>query len=188
MMIFKNSINEHLEIIKSVYSIENEVEIFASKIIDAFKNGNKLLIMGNGGSASDSQHMATEIVVRYKKKRRGLPALALTTDTSILTAAGNDYSFKNIFSRQIEALAVKNDIVLCISTSGESENIINAIKEAKKSKCYTIGLLGNDGGSLLNMVDLPVVVKSKNTARIQECHGLIIHIVCEMIEEDFCNA
>ena len=131
-MILKNSINEHLEIVKSLYSLENEVKTLADKIINTFKGGNKLLIMGNGGSASDSQHMAAEIVVRYKKERKGLPALALTTDTSILTAAGNDYSIGEVFSRQIESLAVKNDVVLGISTSGESKNIINGVMAAKK--------------------------------------------------------
>ncbi|MDY6932979.1 MAG: D-sedoheptulose 7-phosphate isomerase [Spirochaetota bacterium] len=186
-MILNDSIYEHIEVVKGLISLENEVTKFASRLSTAFRDGHKLLIMGNGGSAAESQHFAAEIVVRYKKNRKGLPAIALTTDSSILTATGNDYSFDEIFSRQIEALAKKGDIVLGISTSGKSINVLHGMRAAKSIGCYTIGLLGNDGGSISRLSDLPIVIKSHNTPRIQECHSIIIHIVCEILDEEFVN-
>ncbi len=141
--------------------------------------------MGNGGSAADCQHIAAELVGRFKSEREGLPAIALTTDTSILTAIGNDYSFNEIFARQIEALANKGDLVIGISTSGNSENVIRGILKAKKIGCYTVGLLGKDGGKLKNLVDLAIIIPSNNTPRIQECHILIGHIACEIVDKEF---
>ena len=140
--------------------------------------------MGNGGSAADAQHIAAELVGRFKKERKAIPALALTVDTSSLTALGNDYGFDTIFERQVEALANKHDAVIGISTSGNSENIIRAVNKANSIGAFTIGLLGNDGGKLKDAVNLPIIIPSNDTARIQEVHITIGHIICEIIEED----
>ncbi|MBC8019310.1 MAG: D-sedoheptulose 7-phosphate isomerase [Verrucomicrobia bacterium] len=150
---------------------------------DAFKRGNKLLVMGNGGSAADSQHFVAEIVGRFKMERRALPAVALSTDTSILTAIGNDYGFDAVFSRQVEALAAPGDVVVGISTSGNSPNVLKALNVAKSRGCRTIGLLGKDGGSIRAACDLALVVPSDDTPRIQEGHITIIHIVCDLVEK-----
>lgn len=183
-MIFNNSIEEHISAVKSLIPLKADIERLAAAITGAFRNGNKLLIMGNGGSAADSQHLAAELVVRYKKHRRGLPAIALATDISILTAAGNDLSFEDIFSRQIESIASKGDIVLGISTSGNSPNVLKGLAKAKETGCTNSALLGNKGGKAASRVDIPVIVNSDSTPRIQECHGLIIHILCELIEKE----
>lgn len=155
----------------------------SSLISDALANGNKLLVMGNGGSAADSQHFAAEIVGRFKMERKALPAVALSTDTSILTAIGNDYGFESIFSRQVEALAAPGDIVVGLSTSGNSPNVLKALNEARQRGCRTIGLLGKDGGSIRAACDLALVVPSTDTPRIQEGHITIIHIVCDLVEK-----
>lgn len=149
---------------------------------DTFNRGHKLLVMGNGGSAADAQHFVAEMVSRFKMERKGLPAVALSTDTSILTAIGNDYGFDRVFSRQVEALAVPGDIVVGISTSGNSPNVLSALQAAKASGCRTIGLLGRDGGSIKPACDLALVVPSQDTPRVQEGHILIIHIVCDLVE------
>ncbi|MBN2401322.1 MAG: SIS domain-containing protein [Spirochaetes bacterium] len=185
MKIIDTSISEHIQIVNSLDSIKKDIETLAKKAVETLKGGRKILIMGNGGSAADSQHFAAEIAVRYKMNRRALPAIALTTDTSILTAAGNDYSFDMIFSRQIEALASADDLVVGISTSGMSKNITNGIKTARKLKCITSGLLGCEGGDIKDIVDIPVTIPSSNIARVQECHILIIHIICEFIDGEF---
>ncbi len=161
------------------------IEKAASAIGDCLKRGNKVLFFGNGGSASDSQHLAAEFVGRYEKERRGLPAIALTTDTSILTAVGNDYSFDRIFDRQIEALGNKGDVAFGISTSGNSKNVLLAMKKAKEKGLFTIGLSGKDGGQLHAAADLSIVVPSTKTARIQESHIMIGHIICERVDEIF---
>jgi D-sedoheptulose 7-phosphate isomerase len=150
---------------------------------DALNRGHKLLVMGNGGSAADSQHFVAEIVGRFKMERRALPAIALSTDTSILTAVGNDYGFDCVFSRQIEALAAPGDIVVGISTSGNSPNVLKALQEARSRGCRTIGLLGKDGGAIKAVCDLALVVPSSDTPRIQEGHATIIHIVCDLVEK-----
>lgn len=156
----------------------------ASLMVDTFRSGGKLLVMGNGGSAADSQHFVAEIVGRFKMERRGLPAIALSTDTSILTAIGNDYGFDAVFSRQVEALAMSGDILVGISTSGNSPNVKSALELAREKGCHTIGLLGKDGGSVKDLCDLALIVPSDDTPRIQEGHGLIIHIVCDLIEKE----
>jgi D-sedoheptulose 7-phosphate isomerase len=153
------------------------------RISTALTNGNKLLVMGNGGSAADSQHFVAEIVGRFKMERRALPAVALTTDTSILTAIGNDYGFESIFSRQVEALAAPGDVVIGLSTSGNSPNILKALNSARDRGCRTIGLLGKDGGSIKATCDLALVVPSMDTPRIQEGHITVIHIVCDLVEK-----
>jgi len=159
--------------------------IFLSKkIAEAFTKDNKLLLCGNGGSAADAQHIAGELVGRYKLERRGIPAIALTVDTSSLTALGNDYGFETIFERQLEALAQKNDAVIGISTSGNSENVVRALKKANALGAETIGLVGNDGGKIKEVANLSIVIPSNDTARIQEVHITIGHIICELIEED----
>lgn len=156
----------------------------AALLADTFKKGNKLLIMGNGGSAADSQHFAAEIVGRFKMERRGLPAIALSTDTSILTAVGNDYGFEAVFRRQVEALAVAGDLVIGISTSGNSPNVASALELARQQGCRTAALLGRGGGSIRGICDLALVVPSDDTPRIQEGHTLIIHIVCDLLEKE----
>jgi D-sedoheptulose 7-phosphate isomerase len=155
----------------------------AHVIVAALRRGNKVLLCGNGGSAADAQHIAAEIVGRFKAERDGLPAIALTTDTSILTAVGNDYGFENVFARQMRALAREGDVLVAISTSGNSENVIRAVEMARESGVTSIGLLGRDGGRLAALVDIALVVPSQDTARIQEAHITIGHIICELLDE-----
>ena len=158
------------------------VEI-SKKIIESLKKGGKLIIFGNGGSASDAQHIAAELVGRFKKDRPALPAIALTVNTSIITALANDFGFDIIFARQIEGLAVKNDVALGISTSGKAKNVILGLKQAKKMGLLTIALSGGDGGEITKQADLSLIVPSLKTARIQESHILVGHIICELVEE-----
>jgi len=162
-----------------------EIEKSAQMLADTLRNGGKILICGNGGSAADSQHIAAELVVRLRShiNRPALAAIALTVDSSILTAGGNDIGFDNIFARQVEALARPGDILIAISTSGNSENVLRAAQIARKMGVRTIGLLGKDGGKIKNECDLSVIVPSANTARIQETHIFIAHLWCEAIEE-----
>jgi D-sedoheptulose 7-phosphate isomerase len=156
----------------------------ADMLMDAFKKGKKLLLCGNGGSAADCQHIAAEFMIRLSHhiNRPALPAIALTTDTSNLTAGGNDIGFENIFARLIEGLGNEGDILLAISTSGNSRNIIKAVEKAKSRNMKVIGFLGGTGGMLKDMVDLPVTIPSANTQRIQEGHITVAHIVCELVE------
>ncbi len=162
--------------------LAGEIAEAVAMIAATFSAGNKLLIMGNGGSAADAQHFAAEMVGRFMLERRPLPAIALTTDTSALTAIGNDYGFDTIFSRQVEALAAAGDMVIGISTSGNSANIALALQSARSIGCRTIALLGKGGGSINGLVDLPIVVPSAVTPRIQEGHITIIHILCDLLE------
>ena len=154
----------------------------ASLIAEGFKVGAKLLIFGNGGSAADAQHIAAEFVNRFLIERPPLPALALTTDTSVITSIGNDYDYKEIFSKQIKALGKEGDIVLGISTSGDSPNVLEAIKTARKMDMKSIGLTGKQGGTMATMVDIPMVVKSSSVPRIQEVHMTIAHTLCELVD------
>ncbi len=178
------SIFEESALIKKefVYKYADEILNFGILIAKRLKNGNKVLICGNGGSAADAQHFAAEIVGRFELERKGFPAVALTTDTSILTAVGNDYGFENIFSRQVEALGVKGDILIGISTSGNSENVIKAVLKAKELGLFTAGFLGKGGGKLKEIVDFPFVVSHANTARIQEVHLTLEHTLCKIID------
>jgi D-sedoheptulose 7-phosphate isomerase len=155
----------------------------AELLVDAFRNGNKLLVMGNGGSAADAQHLAGEIVGRFRLERPGLPAIALNTDTSILTAVGNDYGYEAIFRRQVEAHGQEGDVVIGISTSGSSPNVLSALRLAREKGCRTVGLLGKDGGSIKGLVDIDLTVPGHDTPRIQEGHITIIHILCELVEQ-----
>ncbi len=163
-----------------------EVAQVAQIIIEAMRKGGKLLIFGNGGSAADAQHIAAELAFRMGRDRQALPAIALTTDTSLITAIGNDRSFDFIFARQIQALGRKGDIALAISTSGNSPNVIAAVEQARLMEIKTIGLLGNTGGKLATLVDLPLIVSHTETPRIQEVHIAIGHIVCQLIEDELC--
>ncbi len=158
------------------------IDRVASLCVDAYRRGNKVLLAGNGGSAGDAQHIAAELVARFEFDRPGLPAIALTTDTSMLTAIGNDYGYDRIFSRQLEANAVKGDVFIGISTSGNSKNVLAAIESAKPMGVHSVGLCGN-GGKILERADDVLAVPSSCTARIQECHILIGHILCGVIEK-----
>jgi D-sedoheptulose 7-phosphate isomerase len=153
-------------------------------IADALKLGHKVLIMGNGGSAADAQHFAAELVGRFLLERKALPAIALTTDTSILTAVGNDYGFDEIFKRQVEALARPGDVVIGISTSGLSNNVFHALTVANKVGCKTIGLLGRDGGNIAGVCDIDLTVPVQYTPYIQGAHGAVIHIICDLVEKN----
>ena len=165
-------------------TLSEKILYAAYSIRDCISTGGKLILMGNGGSAADSQHIAAELIGRFKKERKAIPALALTVDSSSLTALGNDYGFESIFSRQIEALANPNDAIIGISTSGNSKNIIRALNLARDIGAKTIGLMGNNGGSMKDCVDIGIIVPSSDTARIQEVHITIGHIICEIIEQD----
>ncbi len=160
------------------------IEEIASKIILALKNGGKVIIFGNGGSAADSQHMAAELVGRFKKERKALGAIALTTNTSTLTALSNDYNYDVSFEKQVEALGKKGDVAIGISTSGAAKNVIRALQAAKNAGCLTVALTGKGGGNIKEIADLSFIVRSDNTPRIQEAHILIIHILCELIEDE----
>ncbi len=156
-------------------------------MMDCLKKDGKVIVFGNGGSASDSQHIAAALVGRFKKDRSALASIALTTNTSIITSLANDYGYDVIFSRQLEALGKKNDIALGISTSGKAKNVALAIKQAKKMGIKTVVLSGGDGGDIVKLADVSLVVPSKVTARIQEAHITIAHIICEMIEQELCQ-
>ncbi len=182
-MIYNQMLEHQRTVQKSMEEIQSYIYTASIIATDTLSHGKKILICGNGGSAADAQHIAAEIVGRYKKERRGLPAIALTTDTSALTAIANDYGYKRVFDRQIEALANKGDLLIAISTSGNSKNIINAIKSAKSQGCRTIGLSGRDGGKMDDLCDINVVVPSDDTPRIQEMHILIGHIISQAIDD-----
>lgn len=177
------SINEHLEVFRKVLAENLEtIEKCAEMIFDTFREGGKILICGNGGSAADAQHLAAEFVGRFETERAALPAIALTTDTSALTALANDYNFERIFSRQVEALAARGDCLIAITTSGNSPNIISAIMKAREIGCKIIGLTGAKGKKTASLSDACILVPSERTARIQEAHITIAHIWCEMID------
>ncbi len=179
-----NILFESSEIIKNSSSLIKEIEKTINEITECYKKHNKVLIFGNGGSAADAQHIAAELIGRFKKERKSLPAIALTTDTSVISSLANDYSFEKIFSRQCESLVTKGDVVIGISTSGNSKNVQAGLITAKKMGAKTIGLLGNKGGKIKNYVDIPIIVNSSSTPRIQEVHRIIYHIICEMIEKN----
>jgi len=156
--------------------------LLAERVAQAFANDKKLMICGNGGSAADAQHIAAEFVNRYEMERPSLPAIALTTDTSILTSIGNDYSFEEVFSKQIKAMGLEGDVLLAISTSGNSNNVVKAVRDAKDLHIYTAAFLGQDGGMLAKIADLSLIARSKSTPRVQEAHILAGHILCHLVE------
>ena len=181
--------NEFIQNIKTsqaaMKSMGQDVEKAVSICINCLKNGGKILFFGNGGSAADAQHIAAELVSRYKTERKGLSAIALTTDTSILTAIGNDYGYERIFSRQVEALANPEDVAIGISTGGTSKNVVNALIEAKQKNCKTIGFSGRDGGEFNKVCDVNLIVPESDTPRIQEMHIFLGHTICHLIELAF---
>jgi len=171
--------------IKIKDNLQKELLKAVDMLSDCFKNGNKLLLCGNGGSAADCQHIATELMIRLSHHidRPALPAIALTTDTSNLTAGGNDIGFENVFARNVEGLGNKGDFLLAISTSGNSSNVIKAVDMAHKKGMKIIGFLGGSGGKLKDLVDLPIIIPSSNVQRIQEGHITVAHIICELVED-----
>ncbi|MGI0073235.1 MAG: D-sedoheptulose-7-phosphate isomerase [Nitrosotalea sp.] len=166
-------------------SLANDIRTVIDIIINCLTRGNKIILFGNGGSAADAQHMAAEFIGRYLFERKSLPAIALTTDSSILTALGNDYGFDQVFARQCESLVKNGDVIIAISTSGKSENIIEGIKIAKKNGGIIIGLTGGNGGKLKTLSDYTITIPSRNTPRIQEGHRIVIHVICELVEKHF---
>ena len=188
-VIIKQELNEHLITFnETTESIGSAIEVAANICIESLKQGGKILIFGNGGSAADAQHIAAELVGRYKLERKGLSAIALSTDTSSLTAIANDYGYEHVFDRQIEALANPEDVAIGISTSGNSSNVINALQLAKNIGCKSIGLSGKSGGDMNKLCDVNLVIPAKDTARIQEMHILVGHIICHLIELEFRNS
>ncbi len=181
--IIQKALHDSLKV-KEHFIRENiaNLTFLAENIALAFTSDRKLLICGNGGSAADAQHIAAEFINRYMLERPPLPAIALTTDTSIITSIGNDYSFDEIFSKQVKALGMEGDILLALSTSGNSPNVNAAVKAARSQGIYTVGLTGGDGGQLASLVDTALLVKSNTTARIQETHILVGHIICQLID------
>jgi D-sedoheptulose 7-phosphate isomerase len=191
MINVEDLINSYIEELVSLFSWlrreSKKIENCSSKIIKSLEEGGKVLLFGCGGSAADAQHIAAELIGRFKRERKPLPTIALTTNTSILTALSNDYSFAIVFARQVEALATEKDVVIGISTSGKSKSVIEGIKMAKKKGAYTIALSGGEGGDLAREADIAFVVPSKNTPLIQTIHLMIGHLICEAIDKHFCS-
>lgn len=181
--IIENELNGHKDtIIKVINTLPNVIQESCEMSLETIKSGNKILLCGNGGSAADAQHIAAEFTGRYKVERRGLPAIALTTDTSALTAIGNDYGYDRVFERQVESLANPGDLLIGISSTGNSDNIIKAFNKAKEMGCKTVGLSGKTGGKFNDNCDLNIVVPSNDTPRVQEMHILIGHTICQIID------
>ena len=181
----QNQLEENINVHRDVIKISKDVIDAIKNIQIKLKKGGKIMFCGNGGSAADAQHLAAEFIIRLRPhiNRSPIPALTLTQDTSTLTACGNDYSFDDIFLRPFQALAKKNDVLICISTSGNSENILKVLKDAKKNNIFTIGFLGNNGGKAKKNCDIKLIVNSNNTARIQECHIFLGHFILEKVED-----
>lgn len=183
------SLREHLQAIQALLDSRlGEIEAAGRLICEALGAGNKILLCGNGGSAADAQHIAAELVGRYEQHRRAFPAVSLTTDTSALTALSNDYGYAEVFARQVEALATAGDVLIAISTSGKSPNIIKAAEKAREIGCKTIALTGCSGEPLTSYCDLAVVVPSERTSRVQEAHITIGHLWCEMVDSNLANS
>lgn len=182
----QKELQAHKETIEqTIETMITPIQKAATLMVTTLKNGNKILLVGNGGSAADAQHIAAELTGRYKSERRGLPAIALTTDTSALTAIANDYGYGRVFDRQVEALASKGDLLIGISTSGNSANIISAFNVAKELGCTTLGMSGKSGGEMNDVCDLNLIIPSNDTPRIQEMHILIGHILCQAVDDAF---
>src|SRR6266576_3698214 len=179
---FRDAIAAATETLRSLSSLEARMVEAGDLIERCLRAGNKLLVCGNGGSATDAAHFATEFVVRFVKDRRAYPAICLTGDGGLLTAAGNDYGFDEIFARQVAAFGVPGDLLICLTTSGKSKNIQRALEEAKVRKLKTIAFLGRDGGSTIGIADVDLLVANDSTARIQEAHKLLLHVLCEVME------
>jgi D-sedoheptulose 7-phosphate isomerase len=180
--ILKNAVAEAKETLQSLIDMDAHLAKGADLIEQCLRAGNKLLVCGNGGSAADASHFATEFVVRFTKDRPAYPAICLAGDGGLLTAAGNDYGFDEIFARQVAAFGLPGDVLICLTTSGKSKNVKRALEEAKLRKLKTIAFLGRDGGSTIGVADVDLLVRSNSTARIQEAHELLLHVLCETIE------
>ena len=181
---FNELIEQHMAVFRNMGQLADSVGKVGAVISTALMSNHKIMLCGNGGSASDSQHIAAEFIGRLVKDRRPLAAIALTTDSSCITCVANDYSFADIFARQVEGLGQPGDVLVAISTSGNSENVIRAVEAARKNSIQTVALLGRDGGRLGQLVDLPIVIPSDVTARIQEAHIFIGHVLCTMVEKE----
>ena len=180
--ILKRAIVAANQTLQSLFDLDAQVAKAADLIEESLRAGNKLLVCGNGGSAADASHFATEFVVRFTKDRPAYPAICLSGDGGLLTAAGNDYGFDEVFARQVAAFGLEGDVLICLTTSGKSRNVERALEEAKAHKLKTIAFLGRDGGSTIGMADVDLLVHSDSTARIQEAHQLLLHVLCETIE------
>ena len=176
-------INNSAEIIKKTSSLSGEIQKVINEIIRCLKNGNKVILFGNGGSAADAQHIAAEFIGRFELERKSLAAIALTTDTSVITSLSNDYDYDVVFSRQCESLVSKGDVVIGISTSGNSKNVYEGIKTSKNKGASIITLLGNKGGKIKELSDISIIVDSSITSQIQEAHRVIYHIICKIVEK-----
>ena len=185
--IVRHALEDHVAVVQQLTQQRELIGTIAGRIIDAILGGGKVLWCGNGGSAADCQHMAAEFVGRFRRERRGIASIALTTDTSVLTAIGNDYGFDEIFSRQVEALCTPVDVVAGISTSGNSQNVCAALSVAKEIGAFTVSFTGAEGGQLAIIGDAALKVASKDTARIQEAHILIGHMLCDWVERSVCE-
>lgn len=184
----QKELHAHQETInKTIETMIPSIQSASALMVKTLKSGNKVLLIGNGGSAADAQHIAAELTGRYKNERKGLPAIALTTDTSALTAISNDYGYGHVFNRQVEALANPGDLLIGISTSGNSDNVISALETAKKIGCATLGMSGKSGGIMNEVCDLNLIIPSDDTPRIQEMHILIGHILCQAVDDAFPN-
>jgi D-sedoheptulose 7-phosphate isomerase len=181
---FTTALATHHALFQKLTALESAVVAAAARSTTAVRNGNKLMFCGNGGSAGDAQHLAAELVGRLVRDRRALPGLALSTDSSALTCIGNDFGFDEIFARQVQGLGRPGDVLFAISTSGNSTNVVRAVEAAKFAGIFTVGLLGRDGGKLAPIVDLAIVVPSDETARIQEAHIFLGHVLCTLIEKE----
>ncbi|QKF91692.1 D-sedoheptulose 7-phosphate isomerase [Campylobacter sp. CCUG 57310] len=181
----KKELEEHKKTVEAIFKLQDEIKKACEMAVSTLKNGGKILLCGNGGSAGDAQHIAAELSGRYKKERAGLAGIALTTDTSALTAIGNDYGYEFVFSRQLEAIGRSGDLLIAISTSGNSANVIKALKAANDMGVRTLGLSGKDGGAMNELCELNLIIPSSDTPRIQEMHILIGHTICQAIDDAF---
>ena len=180
--LIERAVADHQAAVAALADLVSDILLLADRLKACLAAGGKIVLMGNGGSAADSQHIAAELVGRFKHERGGLAAIALTTDTSILTSVGNDYGFDHVFARQVGALCGPNDVLIGISTSGNSRNVLQAVEEGRRLGIYTVGLLGGSGGRLAELCDFALVAPSADTPRIQEVHILVGHILCELLE------
>lgn len=186
-VVFQNAIADHLAVIQTLSSQQAILEQIAGEMTRAIFDGKKVLWCGNGGSAADSQHLAAELIGRFRRERRGLPSIALTTDTSILTAIGNDYGYEKVFERQVEGICVKGDVLVGLSTSGNSRNVCAALETARALGAFTVAFTGEGGGMMAKIADASLRIASKDTARIQEAHILCGHMLCDWIEQSICE-
>jgi len=185
--IINSELKLHNKVCSKMEELSPSIELIAKLAINSIESDGKIILFGNGGSAADAQHIAAELVGRYKTKRKGLPAIALTTDTSSLTAISNDFGYEQVFSRQLEALVNKNDLVIGLSTSGNSPNVVSALTFAYKKGIKVVGLSGGDGGLMNSVCNINLVIPSNDTPRIQEMHIFVGHTICHLIDKEFSN-